>query len=86
MKRLIIICFIGLAACNPVNHPKYKNPGLLIETRVDDLLKRMTLEEKVAQLQSYVGFDSLAWDKKTAISPEGKTPAYYIMGQDWCIS
>ena len=32
--------------------PSYKNPALPIETRVSDLLSRMTLEEKVAQLES----------------------------------
>jgi len=31
--------------------PKYLNPKLPIAQRVDDLIKRMTLEEKVAQLQ-----------------------------------
>ena len=30
--------------------PKYKNPKAPIEDRVNDLLPRMTLEEKVAQL------------------------------------
>src|SRR4051794_12041845 len=32
--------------------PVYKNPQLPVERRVADLLSRMTLEEKVAQLQS----------------------------------
>ena len=32
--------------------PPYKNPALPIGARVKDLLKRMTLEEKVAQLES----------------------------------
>jgi beta-glucosidase len=31
----------------------YKNPKLPVEKRVADLIKRMTLEEKVAQLQSF---------------------------------
>ena len=30
--------------------PDYKNPGLSVDARVADLLKRMTVEEKVAQL------------------------------------
>ena len=30
--------------------PRYKNPAATIEDRVSDLLPRMTLEEKVAQL------------------------------------
>jgi beta-glucosidase len=32
------------------NRPDYKNPSLPVERRVTDLLRRMTLEEKVAQL------------------------------------
>jgi beta-glucosidase len=36
---------------------KYKNPNLPVEVRVADLLKRMTLEEKVAQMQCI-------WDQK----------------------
>ena len=31
--------------------PKYLDPKLPIDQRVNDLLKRMTLEEKIAQLQ-----------------------------------
>ncbi len=34
--------------------PDYKNPKLPIERRVEDLLSRMTLEEKVAQLQCLI--------------------------------
>lgn len=32
--------------------PPYKNPNLPIEARVDDLVSRMTLEEKVSQMQN----------------------------------
>src|SRR5690349_15376947 len=32
--------------------PAYKNPNLPIEKRVDDLVSRMTLEEKVLQMQN----------------------------------
>ena len=38
----------GAAAQEPV--PEYKNPRLPIEQRVQDLLKRMTVEEKVEQI------------------------------------
>lgn len=37
--------------------PPYKNPNLPVEKRVEDLLARMTLEEKIDQL-SGVGFDT----------------------------
>lgn len=32
--------------------PPYKNPSLPLEQRVDDLVSRMTLEEKIAQMQN----------------------------------
>jgi len=32
--------------------PPYKNPSLPIERRVDDLVSRMTLEEKVSQMMN----------------------------------
>src|ERR1700690_3279039 len=38
----------------------YKNAGAAVEARVEDLLARMTLEEKVAQMQSI-------WDNKRAL-------------------
>jgi len=34
----------------PDNTPKYKNPSLPLDDRVADLLSRMTLEEKIAQI------------------------------------
>jgi beta-glucosidase len=43
---LLVLC--GIQAQDPA--PDYRNPGLSIERRVDDLLKRMTLDEKVEQL------------------------------------
>ena len=33
-----------------VERPRYKDASLPVDVRVDDLLRRMTLEEKVAQL------------------------------------
>jgi len=43
--------------------PDYKNPDLQVEQRVSDLLSRMTLEEKVAQLLSI-------WEDKGALLDE----------------
>jgi len=37
--------------------PDYRNPNLPIEQRVADLLKRMTLEEKVGKLAPRRGAD-----------------------------
>ena len=44
--------------------PNYKRPDLPVERRVADLLRRMTLEEKVAQMVSMWG------EKKTLLSDE----------------
>jgi len=59
MNRLRLLCTL-VSACVLLQSaliaqqatPPYKNPALPIETRVKDLLARMTLEEKVAQLES----------------------------------
>lgn len=50
--------------------PDYKNPRLPVEQRVADLLKRMTLEEKVAQTQALWKMKSLIMDDKGNFSPE----------------
>ncbi len=49
----IITAFLSLVAypSQGQNVPPYKNPQLPVEQRVADLLSRMTLEEKVAQLE-----------------------------------
>ena len=52
----VLACvFAGAASCAPTiaqEVPGYKNPKLSIEQRVADLLARMTLEEKLAQIES----------------------------------
>lgn len=48
---LLLISLLRLQSVAQQSAP-YKNPALPIDTRVKDLLKRMTLEEKVAQLES----------------------------------
>ncbi|HEU4434202.1 MAG TPA: glycoside hydrolase family 3 C-terminal domain-containing protein [Pyrinomonadaceae bacterium] len=50
---LLSVCVLLAVIANTANTqstPPYKNPNLPIETRVDDLLSRLTLEEKVAQM------------------------------------
>jgi beta-glucosidase len=56
--RLALVAAIALAACAPMflrsqapDAPAYRDPKLPIEQRLADLLSRMTLEEKVAQLE-----------------------------------
>ena len=39
--------------------PPYRDPSLSIEARVEDLLARMTLAEKLAQMGSFWAFEVL---------------------------
>ncbi len=53
MKKCIILYIITLFSFSSVNAQvvlPYKNPGLTIEQRVNDLLQRMTIEEKFWQM------------------------------------
>jgi len=52
IRRVIFVALSLLLAiaCERKDHLKYKNPALPIEDRVDDLVSRMTLEEKFWQL------------------------------------
>ena len=46
------VAVAGAASAAPPGQAIYKDPGVGVEARVEDLLARMTLEEKVAQMQS----------------------------------
>lgn len=68
-NRLIwIVCLIcGLSSLQAQQNVPYKNPLLPTEVRVNDLLQRMTLKEKIAQichLHSITVFDGQQLNKK----------------------
>ncbi len=48
----VVVCLLA-ASCCAQNTPDYRNPKLPVPDRVADLLKRMTLEEKVEQLAGF---------------------------------
>lgn len=56
-RNLITIaaCLV-LAACSNSGTPPYRNPELPVDVRVDDLLDRMTVEEKLGQLLCPLGW------------------------------
>src|SRR5262247_4213578 len=50
---LLTIALVNLSVGNgQTSAPPYKNPALPIERRVDDLVSRMTLEEKISQMMN----------------------------------
>jgi beta-glucosidase len=51
---------------SPPTIARYKQPNLTIEQRVEDLLRRMTLQEKVRQLDLYSGASALMDAKQDA--------------------
>ena len=63
MKKLLIFLYLMLATSVHAQQPIYKNPAFPIEQRVEDLISQMTLEEKVAQLTSFVSQDTSAFDE-----------------------
>jgi beta-glucosidase len=67
-KRILLgLCVPLLAQTLPAQTPTpslYKDPAQPVEARVQDLLARMSLEEKVAQLQGFRAADPKAFDDK----------------------
>jgi len=65
---LAVLCFLSVVRAQ--EKPAYLNPNLPVEERVSDLLSRMTLEEKVAQLQG-------TWQ-----NPDQTDPAKMFVGKN----
>ncbi|HYV74668.1 MAG TPA: glycoside hydrolase family 3 N-terminal domain-containing protein [Candidatus Binatia bacterium] len=62
------VVLLGLTAVTQQSTPLYKSPSAPIDERVKDLMGRMTLEEKAAQLQS-------TWQNRTSSMP----PSQFFM-------
>ncbi len=57
----LLVIFISLGMKRKI--PDYKNANLSIEQRVEDLLSRMSVEEKARQLDMYIGSEFTANDQ-----------------------
>jgi beta-glucosidase len=55
----------------------YKNPGLDVDSRVEDLIGRMTPEEKVRQLDMYFGCEDLLDTNQCASKTHAKPDAVF---------
>ncbi len=52
LRFVFILFLLILGGCSKPELPKYKDESLPVEERVDDLISRMTLEEKVSQMMN----------------------------------
>lgn len=64
-----VLSFCALSLFPANNKALYKDPKQPVVKRVEDLMSRMTLEEKVAQMCQYVGFEHI---KETEAKFKGK--------------
>ena len=64
------------AAAAPSPKPVYQDPAASVEARVEDLLTRMTLEEKVAQMMSIWDAKAEVFDAKLEFDPAKMAQKY----------
>ena len=75
MKQFTLLLFLIGTLVNQADGqptPAYKNPDLSDEARVEDLLNRMTLAEKIGQMSQYVGPKHVARSEKNLTLEEMK--------------
>ncbi len=81
LRHVICLVALSLIALSPPTQqtPPYRNPKLAVELRVQDLLKRMTTEEKIAQLRS--DGNRNVFEKPLRTTGFGFIPLYPLRGQ-----
>ncbi|XP_024024814.1 uncharacterized protein LOC21397856 [Morus notabilis] len=87
LRGLLLICLIYIAMAN-ANYYKYKDPKQPLEVRINDLLNRMTLEEKIGQMaQIERGLASPEVMKKhfigSVLNGVGNSPALKASPEIW---
>ncbi len=72
MKKHLSYLLLLLWACSPEKGetPLYKDATAPVERRVEDLMSRMTLEEKVGQMCQYVGIEHIKEAEKSLSKEE----------------
>ena len=65
-----VLCLFLITACNNKSESIYLDSNYSDQERVEDLLTRMTLEEKVAQMCQYVGLNYLSSENESSLPEE----------------
>lgn len=65
-----VLCLFLITACNNKSESIYLDSNYSDQERVEDLLTRMTLEEKVAQMCQYVGLNYLSSENESSLTEE----------------
>ena len=73
MRKLILVCmtavfFTGSCSGGSQETPDYLDSGLSVERRVADLMQRMTLEEKIGQMNQCVGLHFIWLSSRGCVS------------------
>ena len=68
---LSVLAMMGIS-CTADRLPLYKDASAPVEKRVEDLLRRMTLEEKVGQMNQYVGLEHIRKNESALTEEELK--------------
>ena len=68
--RLLLFIFYASFSLIAQNNPLYLESNADIEDRLSDLMARMTLEEKVAQMCQYVGLEHMKKAEKSISAEE----------------
>ena len=71
-STVIAVVVISSCVCNS-GTPAYKDASLPVEKRVKDLISRMTLEEKVGQMNQFVGIEHIKSNEAHLTEEELKT-------------
>jgi beta-glucosidase len=66
LSLIFCVAALNASSCGGQKTPPYRNPELPAEERISDLMSRMTLEEKMAQLQSAMPMMASASDPQSS--------------------
>ena len=66
----LLMVFFCISSCSFEERIIYKDPGAPVSVRVKDLMKRMSLEEKIGQMNQLVGIEHIQFVMSQKLTPE----------------